>query len=481
MPNRTLLKLLFPVSALISLSGCKKEFKPTFDYQLDWGVDRVGVTLRYQPRTDDSTVLHYGNSGFGGQTDIFGCVRNLTVNGARFKTDSLSRTVTLFHENRTPLLLHYEIVSRLPLSGLNCPMEMFRPNISENFIYCHGVNLFLRHDDADSLKTSFRVKWGVKPDFPVFCMYNPGGGTDPVSGNAADFYSTLIVGDRNLNIDTVEVRGVRNFVVTAPRNNASYNRKAIAEYFSEFYGGITCFWKEDSLPVYSLVIYPFEKIPFYVSGTGLDNGFCARYDARADTILTDGRIDLFSHEIGHNWIAADLDNQWFGEGFNELQTMYMVVATGLKPLSSFVDYFNNSLGKLHHSAIRNLPNDSIRVHFWELGDYSWIPYWRGAVYAFRLTGQIEHATGNIYAFKDLMLALKGSTREMTRGKFMSVARHFLDSALLENDFERYIMRAETMSLETEFLPSGCVLKHRTDGTPYIEISDSCAFAAHFVL
>ena len=41
-----------------------------------------------------------------------------------------------------------------------------------------------------------------------------------------------------------------------------------------------------------------------------------------------------------------------------------------------------------------------------LGDYSWIPYWRGSVYALRLMGMIEAQTGTDHAFKDLMMAVK---------------------------------------------------------------------------
>ena len=176
-----------------------------------------------------------------------------------------------------------------------------------------------------------------------------------------------------------------------------------------------------------------------------------------------------------------MDNQWFGEGFNELQTMYMVVATGLKPIDSFVDYLNKSLASLHHSPARNLPNDSIRIRFWELGDYSWIPYWRGAVYAFRLLGQIEHATGNPHSFKALMMALKGQTTSMNREKFLTVTSQFLDRELLEEEFEQYIMRAETIKLDTNRLMSGCALRYKEDGTPYIIITDYTAFKKHFVL
>ncbi|MCF2576866.1 hypothetical protein I6E18_11985 [Phocaeicola barnesiae] len=466
---------------LFSMTTTAQTTQTDFDYHLDWGGDRIHVTLHYTLPNPGDTILHYGNLDYGGQTDIFGCIKNLRAKGADITADSIHRTVTLHNIQEKEICLTYDIVSRLPNKGLNCPMEMFRPNISENFIYCHGINLFLRLPDNETKSYTQRVSWGKRPAFPVFSLYHAGNSYATVSRMAKDFQNTIIVGDKELFVDTLLIGGIPNYVVTAPRKNIDYNRSAIAEYFKKFYTGIIRFWEEEHPSPYSLIVYPFEKIPFEASGIGLDHGFCARYNPKADTILTDNRIDLFSHEIGHNWISADMDNQWFGEGFNELQTMYMVVATGLKPIDSFVDYLNKSLASLHHSPARNLPNDSIRIRFWELGDYSWIPYWRGAVYAFRLLGQIEHATGNPHSFKALMMAFKGQTTSMNREKFLTVTSQFLDRELLEEEFEQYIMRAETIKLDTNRLMSGCALRYKEDGTPYIIITDYTAFKKHFVL
>ena len=452
-----------------------------FDYQLDWGGDRICVALNYLPTHRGFDTLYYGSLDFGGQSDIFGCVKNLTVVGAEFVADSANRVLILDVKSLKPIQIHYDIASHLPNDNLNCPMEMFRPNISSDFIYCHGINLFFRHADSDTTIATQRVSWGKRPDFSLFCMYHPADAFETVTGDATDFHSTLLVGDRDLNIDTITVCNALNYVVTAPRKNVQYNRQSIKEYFAKFYSGIVKFWEEDTLDSYSLVVYPFEKIPFNASGTGLNNGFCSRYDAAADTILTESRINLFSHEIGHNWISSDMDNQWFGEGFNEFQTIYMLVATGIEPTQSFVDYLNNSMEKLHHSKIRNMPNDSISIRFWELGDYSWIPYWRGLVYAFRLWGQMEHATGNVHCYKEMMHALKGSTHEMTKDVFILVVSKFIDRQQLEDEFEKYIMRAETMVLDADQLPAGCRLNHKNDGTPFIEIADDEEFREHFVL
>ena len=148
---------------------------------------------------------------------------------------------------------------------------------------------------------------------------------------------------------------------------------------------------------------------------------------------------------------------------------------------NFIDFFNDYLDKLQRSEIRNLPNAEIEEHFWELGDYSWIPYWRGSIYALRLMGMIEAQTGTEHAFKDLMMAVKPSMDTLTSDLFLDIASRFVDQQLLHADFERYILNAETMTLEGDPMPTGCEVRYKDDGTPYLVITDEEKFARHFVL
>jgi len=457
------------VSTLMLLTACSS---PLYDYTLSWQGDRIHADLIYNTEKD-TVVLYYGDVSYGGQRDIYGCVRDLGSKNFQLYADSAKLKTTAIRKSRGPLAISYDIACTLPDEGLNCPMEMFRPNITKDFIYINGINLFMRDSEESYQEESATVRWSSLPDFPIFPTYDPYRNFDCFDSDLGNLIGSVIVGDRELRIDTIG----NNFIVTAPRSNVEYNRKSIQDYFEKFYGGIAKFWEEDSLPTYSLVIYPFEKIPFETSGIGLSHAFCSRYNKRSDTILTSARIDLFSHEIGHNWISSDWQDQWFGEGFNEYQTMYMIAATGVKPVESYVEYLNNSLLKLHRSSIRNMPNDSIAVHFWELGDYSWIPYWRGNVYAFRLMGQI----GTEHPFKDLMMAYQKSYKENTRERFMDAAGKFIDSTMLKNEFDRFIIRAETMTLDSSHLPSGLGLTNLEDGAQQVYITDTAAFRAHFVL
>ncbi len=206
--------------------------------------------------------------------------------------------------------------------------------------------------------------------------------------------------------------------------------------------------------------------------------FCM-YSHFADTILTKERATTVAHEIGHNWISGE---QWFGEGFNDLQTWHILTASGLRTIDDYVAELNSYISSLHKSKIRNIPNSEIAGNFWKLGDYSWIIYWRGAVYGFRLLGQIEAATGRPGAFRELMLAIgKENASNMTREPFINAASLFLNRQLLEEEFDKYIINGESMDLTTTPLPSGCAIHYTPHNTPQIQITDREAFARHFSL
>ena len=469
---------LTPIIALLITSCSQTKDSPLLDYQLSWEDERIDFCLDYIHPQTDTVTLYYGSAFYGGQLDIFTCVKNLKAEGATLIPDSANMKVKLTDFTSPVTHLTYSIKQRLPEVVQKSTQESFRPNITHDFFISHGINLFFRPEDEEQ---SMRVSWSKAPDFPVFCLYNPGHGTESYTGKVKDFLYTALLGDRMLCVDTVNVNGVNNYVVTAPRVNATYNRTEMRQFFTKAYSALIRFWEADSIDTYSLIVYPFEKVSHRVSGTGLNGGFLGRYNADADTILDRERANTFVHEIGHNWISAGENDQWWGEGFNEMQTMYMIVASGITSVNGCIDYINEALDKLYHSKIRNLPNDSIASNFWNLGDYSWIPYWRGEVYAFRLMGQIEKATGNKHTFKDFMMAMKPHLNKVNKGTFLDVAQQFLDRKLLEEEFDKYIMKAETMTFQGDPMPSGCEVNFKEDGTPYIVITDEEEFKSHFIL
>ena len=121
---------------LFSMTTTAQTTQTDFDYHLDWGGDRIHVTLHYTLPNPGDTILHYGNLDYGGQTDIFGCIKNLRAKGADITADSIHRTVTLHNIQEKEICLTYDIVSRLPNKGLNCPKTSYTVMVSIfSFVY----------------------------------------------------------------------------------------------------------------------------------------------------------------------------------------------------------------------------------------------------------------------------------------------------------------------------------------------------------
>lgn len=472
---RKITLIIIMLLAAVSCKNANLSQQIKMDYLLNWNKDRLQVKLTYTPSFPDSTILLYGDIAYGGQADIFSCIRNITSEDCSIFPDSTSRTIKLLYSGTPELHISYDIAYDLENDNLNCPRELFRPNTDSSFLYVQGLNLYLREqDDKEYLQ---RISWENTPPFPIFCMYNEDGSCETRTAPQREFHYKFILGDRNLCTDTFSLNGITNYMVTAPLQLAEYNRAEIKKFFKDVYTSYQKFWKDTIDYSYTLVMYPFEKIPHNVTGLGLGHAFLCRYSHYADTILTKERATTVAHEIGHNWVSGE---QWFGEGFNDLQTWHVLTASGLRTIDDYVEEINSYIRSLHHSKIRNLPNSEIAGNFWKLGDYSWIIYWRGAVYGFRLLGQIEAATGRPGAFRELMLAVgKENSLGMTRERFMDAASLFIDRHILEEDFEKYIINGETMDLAATPLPSGCALYLSPDSTPQIYITDREAFARHF--
>lgn len=224
------------------------------------------------------------------------------------------------------------------------------------------------------------------------------------------------------------------------------------------------------------VLFPFPEK--HLGGNGFTNGFVSRYDATADTILTPKRRDLFTHDVGHKW----LNNVpvWFPEGFNDMQTGYQLVASGLADPSSFATYFNIALAGLYHNPYRNAPDEEAEEKFWKDGDYIWLLYWRGFSYAFHLVGVYEKETGEPNAWKPMMQAVKPFIDDFTAEKFLDAMAGLMDRDRLEKDYRRYILEGKDFDFFSEDLPSDCAITRREDGAPQLVVTDPAAFALHYI-
>lgn len=447
------------------------------EYKLSWIGDGIMVKMTLL-NADDSLTLDYGDENAGGLTEQINWLKDISSTIGNVYVDSLHHSfLVLPSDGRAEIL--YTVKCRIPdvSEFKTCIRDMFTPDIDQNMLYVQGFNLFLKPRGKSDMKCD--VVWEDVPSYPVFCLYNPAQGTKPFSGTVDEICSSVIVGDPLLSVDTVMIEGKPNYLVSAFRKSRAYNKEALVKFMRQLYGSATSFWKDTMAEPYSLVLFPFRGNRFEVSGNGYRNGFLSRYDATCDTVLNNARRDVFVHELGHKWI--DDGPTWFCEGFNEMQTAYQIVASGLDAPEYFATYLNHALDGYHKNPHRNEPDSIASERFWDDGQYIWLLYWRGFSYAFYLAGEIEHHTGKKNAYKIMMDALKSDIDGMDSNKFLEDLENVLNKEVLYDSFKKYILEGQCIDYEKAHLPSGCELYYNDDGAPQIRVTDKSLFAEHFSL
>lgn len=59
--------------------SCTRVKVPSADCTLSWLGDAIGMEMEYSFPSRDTVTLYYGDADFGGQIDIFTCVKGLPV------------------------------------------------------------------------------------------------------------------------------------------------------------------------------------------------------------------------------------------------------------------------------------------------------------------------------------------------------------------------------------------------------------------
>jgi predicted metalloprotease with PDZ domain len=478
---------------LIVVASCgQKSHKPAVDlkYLLSYYNNRIHVELSYKPVEKDSTRFIYGEPMFGGQPDIIIGIRAIKVSeGSKFKFNQSAREISVIFKSADSVTIEYDIIdTHTPEHGLRG--ELFRPMISENYFYCHGINLFLNPVFRDSTIMAIQtVSWQKLPGFKLFQSVDPeNDGTGISHGFPGDFLYKLITGAPDMITEKTKIDGTVNYLVLRVNKEREFNVKSLTDYFQKYYSGIRRFWNDTTHQSYSLVVQPFLSIDHNIGGISLGNGFSGKYSFKIDTILSPSRLMVLSHEIGHHWIGGKIDtdskDQWFGEGFNDYLTYYTVAMTGLMTAAQFKQGFNSILESHYTSKINDMPNDSVWKNYWKMGDYNKLPYRRGEIFAFYLDNQIRIISNGKKDLHDLMLSLQEFCKNKKTGyllsinDFIEVASGYVGKEKIKAEMEKYIINGEPIRFTKEMLIDEFKLSFK-GSVPVLGITDEKKFTATF--
>jgi len=459
-------------------------------YRLGIDTNKIHVELKYLPQEPDSTVFSYGEPAFGGQSDILKGLQHLIVEApARLRLDSAKRRIVVYFKNNDPIRINYEIVDTRP--GNTTRNQLFRPMIMPDYVFIHGVNLFLtpqfRKDDPSA---HVSVQWEKSPPFPVFYTFDPENDGSRTSITTVDSISfRFITGAKDLYVKRFHSESGANYLVLRSANIKPVTQSQIEKFYLGYNNQMRRYWKDTRIIKYSLVLQPFLGVDHNMSGVSFGNGFIGKYN-EPDSIASGYRQFVISHEMGHYYLGdvvafagANVEGQWFDEGFNDYTTFFNLVSAGYMTAADFESEFNWVFHQLYSSQIKNTPNDKIFENFWKLGDYQKLPYWRGCVFAFFLDNQIALATKQLHSIRDVMLALKQlvSSRDkkmFTNEEFIDAVAKYLPRQQVEEAFKKYIIAGNSIVFDSAVLMPSLQVENK-DRALVIHVVDEQRFQQHF--
>ncbi len=492
--------LFFLLAILLSACNDSKEKKNNnsiMDYKLSWDgtSNLLGVNLSYTRQSKDSSSFIYGSPDFGGQEDIFGVLKNITVGvGDSLELYPEERKLVIRHhgENKNNIL-NYSIDGTLVYGKdkaqpiWEVASERFRPNIVPNHLYVYGESYLMQYESDQEIQ--HLIHWENYPkNMTSFDSYDLDQDPSTISETTySELANSISIISDDIDINIKVIKDIPHYFVTSKQNKTiseAFNDKTF-QYFSE----IMDFWEDYDHDYYWAAILPVHgKVMEGHSGSGgyaLNDGFYMNYAGDLDP-----RTAVFTicHEAVHRWIGSEVnignssfDHQWLGEGFTEYITMYTAINSGLMNLDEFYEEINDAKLLAHYTSdVKEVHNDSIAEMFWTNGEIQSLPYKRGFIFAFYLDNQIRLASNNTKTIRDFLLDLKvkASTKEnsliedegpLTLEEFIQVGGQYLDKEKLKMDVEKYVINGKLIDFNQVELLDAFQLKY---DSPYAD--DECS-------
>jgi predicted metalloprotease with PDZ domain len=253
--------------------------------------------------------------------------------------------------------------------------------------------------------------------------------------------------DGTFNIPTDEIQSAVRRIVTLQR-----------EWFSDF-----------GQPFYHVVIAQRSST---IAGTAIDNLFVCF--AKAD-ITREQLLVLLSHEMFHTWMPNRMDVklaegddfprfEWYGEGFVEYFARKLLVDAGLLAADKFAELINGDIFNLadnpNHAATYADLMAAVKASKYGTA-FKKLSYYRGTLIALKWEAQLRSSRNN-HQLGDLILEIyrlaANNGGHITEKAFFDLAASYgLDA---KGDFERYIIRGETLSLAGNSLGDRYELRER---------------------
>lgn len=450
---------------LLWFASCKKREIHQIDYTITQihkdSLDVLQVDLSFVPSPEGTTILEYPNEAWG-QENLHDALLDVTVLGAsnRLEMNRDSGWIVINHpENLEELQVKYVLKQDFeePITS----RKIYRPIIQPEYFHVFSHNLFMMPSlDRDTLDVQLEWK-GLREGEVVHNSFGSGENKQNLMGIHKDEFLEAIFVGGDFKIQEIAVRD--NLVHLATRGDwIPFTVDQIKELLQETLRCQRDFWEDHSQSYFTVTMQPiFSANGSSYQGTGLTNSFATSF-SNNEYMEIGQMVHLFNHELMHNWIGGAITNAneeeqyWFSEGFTEYYTFKNVAQNRINQLGAdhYIKEINATITKLYSSPVLAAPNSEINYNnFWTSQDYSQLPYYRGAVFAFYLDQQIRRRSNGSKSLDDVMRQILQDAQEKNQtlghAYFVSVLEPYIGDDF-ERFFEKHIVQGDSMPLELLF-------------------------------
>ncbi|MEX0290224.1 MAG: M1 family aminopeptidase [Flavobacteriaceae bacterium] len=466
-------KIFLALLLVLFLTQCQEDRDSKLAYKIGLatleGKPALDIQMKFNAHPSGITKVLYDNDAWG-EKDLFNCIAEVRTEqpGVKIDIKKDSSWLEITHPKELKQIdFHYKVQQDFEEKGERG--ESYRPIIQEDYFHVFSHNLFMIPEhlgkEADNLM-NVELRW---ENFPEDYVIHNSFGTSSKKQHLnnvplSEFHQAIFIGG-DFRIHSDEIRG--NNIYLASRGDwVPFKDTTVMKILSRTIEVQRDFWKDHSQQYFTVTMRPIkQERGSSFQGTGLTNSFATSISNNSYTDV-EQLVYLFNHELQHNWIGHAIENSneeeqyWFSEGFTEYYTIKNIAKHRIHQLdeSYFITQLNEIIRNLYTSPVKEAPNSQINYdNFWSDRDYSKLPYYRGAIFAFYLDQLIHADSEGKNNLDDLMHdLLKGAVEEhkkITHKYFIATVNKYLNGDI-GTFFKDHIENGKLFPLEDVFMNIG---------------------------
>ena len=465
------MRLLVLLSVLLICSCTEKQ--PDITYKVSplkdpFGNTLLKIQLRCKADPSGKTILNFNDTAWGQDSlhNAIHSMRLIDLAGNVIQQRDSNR-ILIEHDSTLDQVV-FEYTLKQDTQG---PLEThmtYRPIVTPDYFHVFGHSFFMLPQSADDdpeRPLNIAISWDGFPESYAFQnSFDSNKTVQQFKTTPSLFHSSVFVGG-DFRLYPIKVNS--NQVHLAIRGTWEvFDDSTMVDVLQKTIKAQRDFWKDHSQGYFSVTLIPtVQERGSSFQGTGLTNSF-ATNASNNEFLEVEGLVYLLNHELMHNWTGHLIKNEneeeqyWFSEGFTEYYTFKNIARNKIYDLDAeyFIEELNKLSRSLYSSPVKNAKNEEINYkNYWSNRDYSKLPYYRGALFAFILDQKIQQDSEGKFSLDDLMLQIKSDAlnkdQRLTHSYFINTANTFLKEDL-SPFFDSYIIKGESLPIEALFQDFG---------------------------